>query len=70
LFSGLQGECTENESYNKILQDTQDLIEHDEWGIALENLIDNLYQIGFRVDKTSIDLAKQAIEVCRLDTIS
>lgn len=48
----------------KYLNDTYDLIEKDEWGIGLENLLTNLYEIDFNIDQKTIELAFDALESC------
>lgn len=62
IVDGFQG--TEKELVKKFTTDTSDLIEHDEWGIGLENLLTNIYEIEFKVDKRAIELAKDAINEC------
>jgi hypothetical protein len=49
---------TEKELMKTFIADTWDLIEHNECGVGLEHLLDNLYEIHFRVDEMSIELAK------------
>lgn len=65
IVEGLQQ--TEKELIKKFTDDTLDLIEHNEWGIGLENLLDNIYEIEFTIDKKAIELAKNAIKECGMD---
>jgi hypothetical protein len=58
---------TEKELINKFTADTEELISHNEWGIGLENLLNNLYEIEFRLDMEAIDLVKGAITECKLE---
>jgi len=51
----------------QFISDTSDFIEHNEWGVGLENLLTNIYEIEFPVDKKAIDLAKDAIKECKMD---
>jgi len=64
---GFRGEETEKEFIRKIISDTWELIEHNEWGVGLENLLSNLYDINFKVDGKAIELAKTAIEICKMN---
>jgi hypothetical protein len=57
----------EKELIKQFTIDTWGLIEHNEWGVGLENLLTNLYEIRFIVDKTAIELAKEAINECGMD---
>ncbi len=58
---------TEKELINKFTADTDDLIDHNEWGVGLENLLSNLYEIKFPLDRKAVDLAKDAINECEMD---
>ncbi|MGB4773692.1 MAG: hypothetical protein WBP45_00835 [Daejeonella sp.] len=58
---------TEKELLNKFIADAHDLIEHNEWGTAIENLLINIYEIDFKIDIIAVDLAKAAIEECKMD---
>lgn len=58
---------TEKELIKRFKTDTSDLIEHSEWGVGLENLLTNIYEIGFKLDDKAINLAKDAIEGCGMD---
>jgi hypothetical protein len=65
LVDGFQK--TERELLRQFTADTSDLIEHDEWGVGLENILTNIYEIGFIIDKKAIELAKDAITECKMD---
>src|SRR4051812_26981015 len=60
-------EKTDKELIRKFTLETLNLIQHHEWGIGLENLLTNIYEIDFKVDKRTIELAKDAIEECGMD---
>jgi len=62
LIEGFQR--TERELINQFTTDTWDLIKNNEWGVGLENLLTNIYEIDFTLDKRAIDLAKEAIDEC------
>lgn len=36
-------------------------------GIVIENLLDNIYEINFKIDRMAVNLAKAAIEECKMD---
>jgi hypothetical protein len=58
---------TEKELIKKFTTETEDLINHNEWGVGLENLLNNIYEIEFTLDKKAINLAKDAIKECKMD---
>src|SRR5688572_11295959 len=58
---------TEKELIKQFTTDSSDLIERGEWGVGLENLLTNIYEIEFTVDKKAVELAKGAIEECGMD---
>jgi hypothetical protein len=58
---------TERELVQEFIADTKELIEYNEWGIGLENLMTSLYEIDFKVDSKAIDLAKDAIQGCEMN---
>jgi hypothetical protein len=58
---------TEKELLKQFTADTSDLIEHNEWGVGLENLLANIYEIEFTLDRKAIQLAKDAIQECEMD---
>lgn len=45
-------------SLKKFTADTEDLIDHNEWGVGLENLLNDLYEIEFPLDRKAVDLAR------------
>lgn len=65
--NGFRGEEAEKEVIRKIISDTWDLIEHNEWGVGLENLLSNLHEIDFKAIEKAIELAKTAIEACKMN---
>ena len=58
---------TEKELIYKFTKEARDLINHKEWALALENLLVNMNEIDFVIDKVAIDLAKEALEACGMD---
>jgi hypothetical protein len=60
-------EKTEKELLKQFTTDTSDLIEHNECGVGLENLLTNIYEIELTLDKKAVQLAKDAIEECQMD---
>ena len=60
-------EKTEKELLKQFIAETSDLIGYNEWGVGLENLLANIYEIEFTLDKKAVDLAKDAIMACGMD---
>jgi hypothetical protein len=58
---------TEKELIHKFTKEARDLINHNEWALALENLLVNMNEIDFSIDNAAIDLAKEALEACGMD---
>jgi hypothetical protein len=58
---------TEKDLMKRFISDTEELIEYNEWGIGLENLLSNLYEIEFPLDREAVDLAKVAIKECKMN---
>lgn len=58
---------TEKELIHKFTKEARDLIEQNEWGIGLENLLVNINEIDFSIDKAAVDFAKDAIKACGMD---
>jgi hypothetical protein len=58
---------TEKELIKRFIADTEELIDYNEWGVGLENLLSNLYEIEFPLDKKAIDLAKVAVKECEMN---
>ena len=65
IVDGFHG--TEKDLIKRFTADASDLIEHGAWGIGLEYLLNNIYEIEFRVDKRAIELAKDAIDECGME---
>ena len=51
----------------KFLADAQENIDHNEWGLAMEMLLESIYEIDFKVDTTTIELTKTAFNECQMD---
>lgn len=54
----------QKELLKRYIKDTKDLIGYNECVIGLENLLQNIYEIDFKIDEKAIELAKKAIELC------
>ncbi|WP_289055984.1 hypothetical protein [Carboxylicivirga marina] len=54
----------QRELLKKSLDDANSLIENNEWGIGLENLLTNLYEIEFNIDNKTVKLAFDALKSC------
>ena len=65
VVAGFQGK--EKELMLNFIADTEPLVDHNEWGVGLGNLLNNLYEIEFPLDRKAIDLARDAIKECELD---
>jgi len=52
----------QNELINNYIIDSEDLVAHGEAGIALENLLENLYEVSFKVDNQILELSKNAVD--------
>jgi len=60
-------EDSQKEIMERYLVDTWDLIKHNESVIGLENLLNNIYEVDFKIDKKAIELAKAAIQEWGMD---
>jgi hypothetical protein len=58
---------TEKQAVEKFIADTEEYIEYNEWGLGLETLLENLYEISFSLDEKAIQLAKEALQACEFD---
>jgi hypothetical protein len=67
IVMGFRGEETEKVFLKEIIADALELIENNEWGVALENLITNLNEVNFKIDNRAVQLAKRSIEACGLN---
>ena len=45
----------------EFIADSEELSDYNEWGVALENLLNSLYEIEFPLDDEGIALAQAAI---------
>jgi len=51
----------------KFISDTFEYIHYHKWGIALKNLLDNLYEVEYPLNEQVIKLAKEAVLACKMD---
>lgn len=59
--------ASQKELMINFLADAKEHSEYNEWGLAMENLLENIYEIDFKVDTTTIQLAKAAFKECQMD---
>ena len=50
-----------NSRLEKFIEDTEELIQHNEYGIALENLISNLYEFEIEINQNQLEIVKEAL---------
>jgi uncharacterized protein YegJ (DUF2314 family) len=55
------------EGISRQLKDGYELIDHNEWGIAFENLSTELVEHWVILDRHGISLARKVIELCKID---
>jgi hypothetical protein len=58
---------TQKDLVTKFLADAQENIDYNEWGLAMEMLLENIYETDFRIDSTTIELTKTAFKECQMD---
>lgn len=58
---------TEKQLVQKFIADTEEYLVYDEWGVGLENLLENLYEISFPLDEKALLLAKEALTECGMN---
>ncbi len=51
------------EDVKHIIKEARELLDYNEWLIALENTIDNLYEIDIRLPSYIINIAKDALGI-------
>jgi hypothetical protein len=61
LVSDSVGEYNAKEYLTSIVYEARDLLKYNEWIIALEISLDNLYEVNYQLDDESIDFAKNAL---------
>jgi len=52
---------------NQFISEATELIHHNEWGVALENILENLYELNYPLNEQIIKLAKEAFSACKMD---
>ncbi|MBX7226946.1 MAG: hypothetical protein K1X55_13010 [Chitinophagales bacterium] len=58
---------TQKDLMRKFLADAKEHNDYGEWGLAMENLLQNLYEIDFKIDTITVELAKEAFKKCQMD---
>lgn len=56
-----------NEKLESTLKDVKELVEHNEFGIALENLLTNLYEFEIAISYKQLEITRTAIQAMNLD---
>lgn len=51
----------------RFVEDSRDLVAHGEAGVALENILNNLYEVDFRITGDMLRLSRDAVNACGLD---
>lgn len=51
----------------RVLKDSFELVENNEYGIALENTLENLYEYEISINEELAELAKEAIQKMQLN---
>jgi hypothetical protein len=66
LLSQKSGD-TQKDQMIKFLADAKEHNDYNEWGLAMENLLENIYEIDFKIDLTTVELTKTAFKECQMD---
>ncbi|MEO0900350.1 MAG: MafI family immunity protein [Bacteroidota bacterium] len=56
-----------NSELEQKIQDSFELIDHFEFGVALENLIENLYEFDIPISQNQIAIAREAAEAMEIN---
>ncbi|WP_343614528.1 hypothetical protein [Flavobacterium sp.] len=56
----------EKEYLENLIKEARELIKYNEWGIALENTIDNLLEVNYKLDDDLITSAVDALKVSKM----
>lgn len=46
----------------KLVKDAREYIKYNEWIVGLEILLDNLYEVDYKIDKKYLEIAKNALK--------
>lgn len=60
-------EALGEENLKQVIQDTNELINHNEYGVALENLLSNLYDFDIKIEQTQLLMAKEALNEMKIN---
>ena len=55
------------ESVDLLIEESRELIKFNEWGLALENLLENLNEMEYKLDNKEIDLVQNALVTMEID---
>lgn len=62
-YESPQGQNSNEKEYlSSLINQARELIEHNEWYVALENTLDNLHEINYKLEGKVLDLASAAFE--------
>ncbi|QHT67848.1 hypothetical protein GXP67_14965 [Rhodocytophaga rosea] len=55
---------TKRQLLQKFITETEEYIKYNEWGVGLEHILVQLYEVEFTIDEKAIQLAKDALHEC------
>ena len=61
--------CDEKIFIQNLVINARELIEYNEWLIALENTIDNMYEFDFTLDSKLVDLGIEALNIFSTNSV-
>ena len=56
-----------DERVERFLKEAFELVENNEYGVGLENILENLYEFGINLNQKQITTAKEAIQKMNLN---
>lgn len=63
FYTHSRGEkCNEKQYLEHLVKEARELIKYNEWHVALENTVDNLLEIDYKLDSNVLDLASAAFK--------
>ena len=63
----LRNKRSSDERVEKFLEEAFELVENREYGIALENILENLYEYSISINEELLELAKEAIQIMKMN---
>ena len=55
---------TKRHLLQKFIAESEEYIKYNEWGVGLEHILVQFYEIRFTIDEKSVQLAKNALQEC------